>query len=130
MKIDHTNYYSHKEFALRMCTRSWDSDYEQLLVATNLESLEYRRSQASLCHLFKIVRGTTEFVDAPVTRRVFSYNSRSSAKQVLCMPRPKTTSYQHSFFPKTINRWNKLPEEVTNCTSIDSFKKLLKSVEL
>ena len=55
-----------QKFALRMCTKSWGSNYEDLLAAMNLPSLETR---ACLCHLFKIVRGITEFADARATWR-------------------------------------------------------------
>ena len=55
-----------KKFALRMCTRMWDLSYDELLANTELPSLKARRTQASLCHLFKIIYGLTEFADAPV----------------------------------------------------------------
>ena len=46
---------------------------------TNLPSLKQRRTQASLCHLFKIIHGDTEFADAPVYLRTANYyNTRSS----------------------------------------------------
>ena len=38
-----------QKFALRMCTKSWDSDYDNLLTVTNLPSLKDRRTQACLC---------------------------------------------------------------------------------
>jgi hypothetical protein len=55
-----------QEFALRMCTKQWSSSYDQLLSNTNLPSLKETRTQASLCHLYKIIHGDTEFADAPV----------------------------------------------------------------
>ena len=42
-----------QKFALKMCTKCWDSNYETLLAATQLPTLEKRRTKASLCHLFK-----------------------------------------------------------------------------
>ena len=41
-----------QKFALKMCTKSWDQDYQTLLTITNLPSLKSRRYQAKLCHLF------------------------------------------------------------------------------
>ena len=41
-----------QKFALKMCTKSWDSNYDNLLAATNLSSLKDRRTRACLCHLF------------------------------------------------------------------------------
>ena len=53
-----------QKFALQMCTNQWDSSYDELLANTNLPSL--KDTQASLCHLFKIIHGDTEFADEPV----------------------------------------------------------------
>ena len=117
-----------QKFALRMCTRSWNSDYEELLATADLPSLKDRRSRACLCHLFKIIHGITEFADAPLTNQISNYNTRSSGKPVFCIPRPRTLSYQHSFFPSTIRNWNNLPREIANSTSISSFKNLISSL--
>ena len=61
-----------QKFALRMCTKQWSSSYNELLSSTSLPSLKERRTQASLCHLYKIIHGETEFADAPVQRQTFS----------------------------------------------------------
>ena len=58
-----------QKFALRMCTEQWGSSYDKLLSSTNLPSLKERRTQASLCHLYKVIHGETEFADAPVQRQ-------------------------------------------------------------
>ena len=34
-------------------------------------------------------------------------------------------TYKFSFFPATITSWNKLPNEIVNATSIDTFVDLL-----
>ena len=117
-----------QKFALRMCTKSWDSNYDNLLAATNLSSLKDRRTRACLCHLFKIVHGITEFADAPITHQVFNYNTRSSGKLIFCTPRLRTLSYKHSFFPSTIATWNNLPRDAANCNSLNSFKNFLLSM--
>ena len=49
-----------QKFALRVCFKSWDSSYDDLLVKSRLLPLESRRLQFSLCHLFKILRGLTD----------------------------------------------------------------------
>ena len=41
-----------QKFALRVCTKSWDSNYDELLATTKLPSLKDRRTQACLCHHF------------------------------------------------------------------------------
>ena len=112
-----------QKFALRVCLKSWDANYEDLLSTSNLPSLQKRRMLASLCHLFKISRGLTDFHDAPLQQQVHSYNTRSSCKQMFSLPKCRTNSYQHSYFPNIISVWNSLPSEVTECNSVHTFKK-------
>ena len=116
-----------QKFALRMCTKQWSSNYDELFTSTNLPSLEERRTQASLCHLYKIIRGETEFADAPVQRQTFSYNTWSSVKHVISMPQSRTRSYQYSFFPTVISEWNNLPREATQRSTVASFKRFISS---
>ena len=108
-----------QKYALRVCFKSWDLNYEDLLSVASLPSLHERRMQASLCHLFKIINGLTDFPGAPVTKRQFHYCSRTSSSSALSIPHFRTTSYQHSFFPLAVSCWNKLPSEILEC---DSFK--------
>ena len=58
--------------------------------------------QASLCHLYKIMHGLTDFPDAPTTRQEFHYNSRSSSTEAMMVRHFRTSFRQHSFFPHTI----------------------------
>ena len=48
-----------QKFTLQMCTKQWSSSYDELLSSTSLPSLKERRTQASLCHLYKIIHGET-----------------------------------------------------------------------
>ena len=112
-----------QKFALWVCFKSWDSSYDDLLVKSRLLPLESRRLQFSLCHLFKILRGLTDFEDAPLQMKVNSYNTRPSSKPMPSLPQVRTNYYQHSFFPNIIMIWSTLPGEATNCNSILSFKK-------
>ena len=54
-----------------------------LLTITNLPSLESRRHQAKLCHLFKIANAQTYFPDAPLTNRTHHYAVRSAREHSL-----------------------------------------------
>ena len=96
---------------------------EDLLANSNLPPLQKRRILASLCHLYKISRGLTDFDDAPLQKQQHTYNTRSSCKQTFSLPQCKTNSYQRSYFPNIISVWNNLPREVTECNSVQSFKK-------
>ena len=119
-----------QEFALRVCTNLWDSSYDELLVKTKLPSLKDRRTRPSLCHLFKIMHGLTEFADARVHPMTFIHNTRSSNKAAICPLLPRTRLYQCSFFSTIISIWNSLPKEATQCKTLASFKNFILSMEL
>ena len=114
-----------QKFALRVCTKSWDSHYKDLLSRASLTSLQTRRVQASLCHLYKIIHNLTDFPEAPVSNREIPYNNRSVNAQSLSVLPFKTSAYQNSFFPSAICNWNKLPKETLECESLRSFKRKL-----
>ena len=116
-----------QKFALRVCFKSWELSYSELLTNARLPSLEQRRLLASLCHLFKILQGFTDFDNAPLQSRVNLYNTRSSNKPILSVPAARTNYYQHSFFPNIISMWNSLPREATECKSILCFKRYVNS---
>lgn len=122
-----SNYCTHNKwkYALKVCMKSWDSSYEDLLKMTSLPSMQCRRLQVSLCHLYKIIHGLTDFPDAPTTHQEFHYNSRSLTTGAIMVPPFRTSSHQHSFFPLTISEWNKLPKEITECRTLGSFKSSL-----
>ena len=44
-----------QKFALRVYLKSWDKNYDDLLLNSELPSLQKRRVLASLCHLYKIL---------------------------------------------------------------------------
>ena len=111
-----------QKFGLRMCLKSWNESYDDLLIRTKLKT---RRMQMKLCHLFKIIKKMTEFPDAPIATRTTSYQSRLINSISLTIPWARTSVYQYSFFPNALNQWNKLPEDMTNANNIMSFKKLL-----
>ena len=114
-----------QKFALRVCLKSWECDYDTLLSSAGLLTLESRRNKASLCHLYKIINELTDYPDAPITRQQFRYSSRSASSNALTVPNFRTSSRQNSFFPSTTTRWNGLPKELQNCTSLTTFKHLV-----
>ena len=119
-----------QKFALKMCLKSWSTNYQQLLLEASLPSLKTRRSAQKLSHLYKIINKITHYPDAPIIRRKVPYSNRSINANTVCIPHANTAAYQHSFYPKTLCAWNSLPQEVTNCTSIAGFKRHLKALDI
>ena len=66
-----------QKFALRMCLKSWTSNYEELLVNAHVPTLSSRRIQASMSHLHKIMNKQTHFPDAPIYPWKNPYNTRT-----------------------------------------------------
>ena len=50
-----------QKFALRMCTKQWNSSYNDLLQLCSLPTLQQRRLYLDLCTMFKIVQGLFHF---------------------------------------------------------------------
>ena len=50
-----------QKFGLRMCTRRWNADYNELLLLFNIPSLHDRRCYLSLCTMYKIIYENVEF---------------------------------------------------------------------
>ena len=71
-----------QKFALRMCLKSWNLDYEQLLENAHIPTLRSRRNWASMCHLSKIVRKQTHFPNAPIVSWQNPYNTRASNQNI------------------------------------------------
>ena len=67
-----------QKFALKMCLKSWSTNYQQLLLEASLPSLETRRSAQKLNHLYKIINKITHYyyyyLDAPIIRRKVPYS--------------------------------------------------------
>ena len=118
-----------QKFALKMCLKSWSSNYEQLLLEARLPTLKVR-SELSLGHLYKIINKLTYYPEPPIIQRKIPYRNRGINANTVCIPHATTTAYQQSFYPKTLTMWNSLPEGVTSCTSITGFKRHLKQSNL
>ena len=116
-----------QKFSLRVCFKSWDKSYDELLLNSRLQSLQKRRVVASLCHLFKIIKGITEFNDPPLQFQGSSYSTRLSTKSGLTftLPKSRTNIYRHSFFSNILYIWNSLPREATECNTVETFKKYI-----
>ena len=66
-----------QKFALQVCLKSWDSEYNELLRVANLPPLHKRWAQLSLCHLYKIVHNQCYFPPVFSTRETRMHDNRS-----------------------------------------------------
>ena len=87
-----------QRFGLRMCLKQWDLNQEELLQVANVTSLESKRSQAKLSHLYKIVNELADYPNAPLLPKMHHYNSRRTNSRQFVQHRAKTTQFQRSFF--------------------------------
>ena len=65
-----------QKFALKVCTKKWDENYETLLTMCNIKTLAMRRSIVRLCLLFKIISGEIPYPNLPFTIRAQPYQLR------------------------------------------------------
>ena len=92
-----------QRFALKMCTKSWDSSYEDKLTFCNLPTLCQRRRVLKLTFLYQLMHGHFIFPNAPLEMRSNPYNLRHVHPSTMLMPSFHTNAHQFSFFPQTIS---------------------------
>ena len=116
-----------QKFALKMCCKSWNSTYSEILQQSSLPTLSFRRKYLCLSYFYNLVNGHFAFPDVPATLYQNPYNTRSSHSSIYVQPYAHSNSFFNSYFPKTISLWNSLPTNVMASTSISSFKRNLLS---
>ena len=118
-----------QKFACRMATHNWTSDYQELLSLTNLPTLERRRTELQLSHLFKIVHNLCFFPGLVTIRERSHYNIRTTHSLALHQPFSHTNNFLNSFLPHSVSIWNRLTDEIVHSTSLRSFKSQLRQYE-
>lgn len=110
--------------ATKMIPNLRNMPYEDRLRMLRLPSLESRRLRGEMIEVFKIVKGY-ENVDS---RQFFKFSdvvfTRNNGLK-LQVKRFRSIIAKNFFTYKVLNHWNRLPEEVVNATSINSFKNQL-----
>ena len=115
-----------QKFALKVCSKQWNADYQSLLRAYKIHTLEKRRDYLNLSFLYNIITGTYSFPNpSPVQfKPTCSLATRSHQYQLL-IPTARTSTHLYSFFCATPRAWNLLSEDVVTASNIDLFKKRL-----
>ena len=87
-----------QKYALRICLKSWDSNYAELLAAADLPSLQKRCIPITVCHLYKIVNSLTDFPAPPVFPPDHFHKTRSSDKPAFIVPNLEQVPTSIRFF--------------------------------
>ena len=112
-----------QKFGLRIVSGDWSADYNNLLVTYLIPTLQMRRSELSLCLLYKITKGECFFPEGLIVSKApTGYPTRLSSRPLLTQPFARTSSHLNSFIPSSIALWNSLPSSITNSSSLSSFK--------
>ena len=110
-----------QRLATRMIAGQRGKSYEQRLRDLNLFSLERRRARGDLIETFKIVKGLTGLtVDELFTTAHSQITRGHSCKLQRNYARLEIRA--NFFTQRVVPLWNRLPEEVISCTSVDTFK--------
>ena len=109
-----------QKFGCKLCTKQWDSGYEQLLELLDLPKLSTRRLYLDLSTMYKIIHGLLYFPSDVFSTRI-GRTPRTIRPFLYHCPFARTSCFQHSYVPRTINVWNTLPLSVVD-TTFSSFK--------
>ena len=91
----------------------------QLLQQLQWDSLEQRRHHNRLTALYKIQNG---LVDLQPTKFFQPSDSRTRGANRLRQENVSHPALFHSFFPRTISEWNRLPTTTTSAPSLEAFR--------
>jgi hypothetical protein len=100
--------------------------YKERLKRCNLELLEYRRLKFDLITAYKIIHGK---FNVPLNNYFYfgTYSRTRVHSQKLFPQYCRTNLALNCFSKRVVRMWNKLPESVVKCRSLDCFKKKLNS---
>ena len=102
---------------------------QKLLQELGWTSLHVRRDMSTLNMLHKIKRKAPRYLldVIPATREQLTSRTLRNSNDI-SLPPNRLTSFKNSFFPATIRRWNRIPEEVKSIQCIRTFKQALAQV--
>ena len=109
-----------QQFRLQICTRHWNSSYQDLLDILQLPSLENQRLFLSLSTFLKIIHNLIYF-PANSHPTPISSSLRCSHDQ-FSSPFAHTNHLKYSFLPNSISLGTNLSLEAVNCTTLPMFK--------
>ena len=112
-----------QRFFTRCIIEVKELSYEDRLKSLNLPSLEFRRFRGDLIETYKI---THEIYDVTTTKTLFTYsennNNLRGHNYKLEKIRTNKSTFRSFFTNRVVNTWNKLPADIVNSTTLNSFK--------
>jgi len=101
--------------------------YEERLVKLGLWTLEERRNRADLIEVFKLVKGLVNnpfdmFFEKSTNSHLRGHSWKLNKRRCHMDVR------KYFFSVRVVDRWNKLPQEAIDSTSVDVFKSRLQSI--
>ena len=98
--------------------------YEERLYLLNLHSLEYRRLRGDMIQVYKIAHNYYDKVSVK-DLIIFKNDSRLRGHNFTITKKPTNKQLFTNYFSnRIVNSWNKLPAEIVNADSVNSFKNL------
>ena len=89
--------------------------------------LPERRAQAKVKIIFK---AKNDMLHIPLNHLMLNRTSTRKSENCYKIPRSNTNVHLFSFYPDTIRLWNKLPTQLKNATTVESFTKGLEGFYL
>ena len=101
-----------------------DLSYEDRLRGLNLPTLAYRRLRGDMIELYKIVTGK---YDQEITSDMIKFSNLHTRGNMYKIEknRVRLKIRSNSFFIRTVNNWNSLPNHTVDAPSIRSFERRL-----
>ena len=111
-----------QKFALRICSKNFHANYQDLLQFFQLPSLQNRRLYLSLCSFYKIINNIEYFPAHCLPSPSLLPFLRCNHNHQFNIPYARTNLLKYSFLPTILSVWNNLPIVAVNCTSLLQFK--------
>ena len=113
-----------QRFASRVCLKTWQCEYPDMLEALELPTLKTRRKVQKLTMMYKFVNNLAVF---PVSSSLFQpvhnpYSTRYTHNMSYHNIHARTSRFLYSYFPSALSLWNSLPYHIVSSTSVTSFK--------
>ena len=119
-KLESANYY-----ALKALLNFGNSlDYDSILSAVNMQSLDLGRYYQSLVLLFKCLKENgPDYISDLFEPRMLRYNSVRNSDHNVTQPSYNNRYYHNSFTYMASHLWNQLPSYIKRSTELSEYRK-------